>query len=343
MNRMLRIAAAFAIVATLGACSSTEATEAPTAVKSEAPQSQATKTYEYTDMVVGFIQTGSESGWRAANTSSFKETADSLGIDLKFYDSQNKIENQITAFNQFIQDPEVNVIILAAVDITGYDDVLKAAKAAGKVVVLEDRRIDADSSLYYTYIGSDFNEEGHKAAAAMCTLLENAPNKNVVEIGGDQGASAAVDRGKGFREAMGDCGINILDSQYAAGWDPTVGKSIMEAFLKKYDNISGVFGHNDELAIAAIQASEAGGLKPGENIFFVGVDATANGFKYLISGQLGADIECNPLLAPQVYKAALDGLNGVEGTPKWVPSEEGEFFASQGADALQKILDTRKY
>jgi ABC-type sugar transport system substrate-binding protein len=340
MNRMLRIAAAFAIVATLGACSSTEATEAPQAT--EAP-SQAATTYEYTDMVVGFIQTGSESGWRAANTSSFKETADSLGITLKFYDSQNKIENQITAFNQFIQDDEVNVIILAAVDITGYDDVLKAAKAAGKVVVLEDRRIDADSSLYYTYIGSDFNQEGQKAAAAMCKLLENSTDKNVVEIGGDQGASAAVDRGQGFREAMGACGITVLDSQYAAGWDPTVGKSIMEAFLKKYDNINGVFGHNDELAIAAIQASEAGGLKPGEDIFFVGVDATANGFKYLISGQLGADIECNPLLAPQVYKAALDGLNGVEGTPKWVPSEEGEFFASQGADALQKILDTRKY
>jgi ABC-type sugar transport system substrate-binding protein len=340
MNRMLRIAAAFAIVATLGACSSTEATEAPQAT--EAP-SQAATTYEYTDMVVGFIQTGSESGWRAANTSSFKETADSLGITLKFYDSQNKIENQITAFNQFIQDDEVNVIILAAVDITGYDDVLKAAKAAGKVVVLEDRRIDADSSLYYTYIGSDFNQEGQKAAAAMCKLLENSTDKNVVEIGGDQGASAAVDRGQGFREAMGACGITVLDSQYAAGWDPTVGKSIMEAFLKKYDNINGVFGHNDELAIAAIQASEAGGLKPGEDIFFVGVDATANGFKYLISGQLGADIECNPLLAPQVYKAALDGLNGVEGTPKWVPSEEGEFFASQGADELQKILDTRKY
>ncbi len=343
MKRMLRIAAAVAVVATLGACSSTSATPAATQTAEATPEPSMAKVYEYKDMVVGFIQTGSESGWRAANTSSFKETATSLGITLKFYDSQNKIENQITAFNGFIQDPAVNVIILAAVDITGYEDVLKAAKAAGKVVVIEDRRIDADSSLYYTYIGSDFALEGQKAASAMCGLLKDSATKNVVEIGGDQGASAAVDRGKGFREKMGDCGITVLDSQYAAGWDPTVGKSIMEAFLKKYPKIDGVFGHNDELAIAAIQASKAAGLKPGENIQFVGVDATANGFKYLISGELGADIECNPLLAPQVYKAALDGLNGVEGTPKWVPSEEGEFFAAQGADELQKILDTRKY
>ncbi len=330
-SRLLRAAAAIAVAALVVGCTSAAAT--PTQ-----------KTYTYKDMVVGFIQTGSESGWRAANTSSFKETAATLGIQLKFYDSQNKIENQITAFNQFIQDKDVNVIILAAVDVTGYDDVLKAAKAAGKVVVLEDRRIEADESLYYTYIGSDFTQEGGKAADAMCKLLENSSGKNVVEIGGDQGASAAIDRGKGFREKMDACGIKVLDSQYAAGWDPTVGKSIMEAFLKKYPGqINGVFGHNDELAIAAIQASKAAGLVPGKDVQFIGVDATANGFKYLISGELGADIECNPLLAPQVFKAALDGLNGVQGTKKWVPSQETEFFASQGAAELQKILDTRKY
>ncbi len=330
-SRMLRVASVIAVAAILAGC--TSAAASPTG-----------KTYEYKDMVVGFIQTGSESGWRAANTSSFKETAQTLGIQLKFYDSQNKIENQITAFNQFIQDDSVNVIILAAVDVTGYDDVLKAAKAKGKVVVLEDRRIDANSDLYYTYIGSDFNQEGQKSAKAMCDLLKNSSGKNVVEIGGDQGASAAIDRGKGFREAMGQCGITVLDSQYASKWDPTVGKSIMEAFLKKYPGqINGVFGHNDELAIAGIQASKAAGLVPGKDIQFLGVDATANGFKYLISGELGADIECNPLLAPQVYKAALDGLNGVTGTPKWVPSQEGEFFAAQGATELQKILDTRKY
>ncbi|MGZ3318873.1 MAG: substrate-binding domain-containing protein [Isosphaeraceae bacterium] len=301
------------------------------------------------DMTVGFIQTGSESGWRAANTSSFKETATADGITLKFYDSQNKIENQITAFNQFVQDPAVNVIVLAAVGTTGYEDSLKAAKAAHKVVVIEDRRIEADASLYYTYIGSDFNKEGHKSAAAMCDLLKAAgkTTANIIEIGGDQAASAAIDRHKGFGEALADCTavkMTVLDFQNAPGWDPVQGKAIMEAFLKKYPGkIDAVYGHNDELAIAGIQAAEAAGLKAGKDVQFVGVDATADGFKYLITGQLGADIECNPLLAPQVYKAALDGLNGVTGQAAWVPSEEGQFFAAQGAGALQSILDTRKY
>ncbi len=97
----------------------------------------------YKDMVVGFLQTGSEGGWRAANTASFKETATQLGITLKFYDSQNDLAKQVAGFRQFIQDKEVNVIVLAALETTGWDDVLKEAQAAGKTVVLEDRRIDA--------------------------------------------------------------------------------------------------------------------------------------------------------------------------------------------------------
>ena len=301
-------------------------------------------TKTYADMHVGFIQTGSESGWRAANTASFKETATQLGIDLHFYDAQGKVENQVSAFHNFNQDPSINVIILAALDTTSYDDVLKEAQAAGKTVVIEDRRIDADPSLYLTYIGSDFVNEGHEAAAAMCTLLQDSTSKNVAEISGAVGASAATDRAKGFREAMGDCGITIPDGLSQTGnWGVPDSKAVMAAFLQKTKDIQGVFAHNDEEAIGAIQAIQDAGLVPGKDIKVVGVDATADGFKYMIDGTLNADIECNPLLAPQVYEAALAGLNGDTTLPKWVPSQEGQFFAAQGADALQGILATRKY
>jgi galactofuranose transport system substrate-binding protein len=296
----------------------------------------------YKDMTVGFIQTGSESGWRAANTSSFKDTATQQGINLKFYDAQNKLENQVSAFHQFNQDPSVNVIVLAAIDVTGYDEVLKEAKQNSKIVVLEDRRIDADPSNFYTYIGSDFINEGHESAAAMCDMLKNSTKKNVVEISGAVGASAAIDRAKGFREKMGECGITITDSQ-TGNWGVPESKAVMEAFLKKSKDIQGVFAHNDEEAIGAIQAIKEAGLVPGKDIMVLGLDATADGFKYLISGELGADIECNPLLAPQVYEAALKAMNGDTTIATWVPSQEGKFFASQGADALKAILATRKY
>jgi ABC-type sugar transport system substrate-binding protein len=349
---LTRIAIALAVVGLVGACSSGASgtpTAAPGSVApasvspaSSAPASVAPAAKTYKDLTIGFIQTGSESGWRAANTASFKETATQLGINLKFYDAQNKLENQVSAFHTFNQDPTVNVIILAALDVTGYDDVLKEAKTAGKIVVLEDRRIDADPSLYYTYIGSDFALEGQKSAKAMCDLLKNSTKKNVVEISGAVGASAAIDRAKGFREKMGDCGITVTDTQ-TGNWGVPESKAVMEAFLKKSKDIQGVFGHNDEEAIGAIQAIKEAGLVPGKDIQVIGVDATADGFKYLITGELGADIECNPLLAPQVYEAALKAVNGDTSLPKWVPSQEGEFFAAQGADALNAILATRKY
>jgi ABC-type sugar transport system substrate-binding protein len=357
---LTRIAMALAVTALVGACSSSGSSPSAAATSAAVPTtaasvpaasvapasapaaSAATGTKTYKDLTIGFIQTGSESGWRAANTASFKETATQLGINLKFYDAQNKLENQVSAFHQFNQDPSVNVIILAALDVTGYDDVLKEAQAAGKVVVLEDRRIDADPTLYSTYIGSDFDLEGQKVAMAMCDLLKDSPKKNVVEISGAVGASAAIDRAKGFREKMGDCGITVTATQ-TGNWGVPESKQVMEAFLKQSKDIQGVFGHNDEEAIGAIQAIKEAGLKPGKDIHVIGVDATADGFKALISGDLGADIECNPLLAPQVYEAALKVVNGDTTLPKWVPSQEGQFFAAQGKDALQTILATRKY
>jgi ABC-type sugar transport system substrate-binding protein len=307
------------------------------ACKSDDSDKKAAGDYTYEDMVVGFIQTGSEGGWRAANTASFKETADQLGINLKFYDAQNRLENQLSAFRNFISDDEVNVIILAALETTGWEDVLKEAQEADKIVVLEDRRIDAPEDLYATYIGSDFAEEGRKSAVEMCKLLEGSEKKNVVELVGNVGSSAAKDRGQGFREKMGECGIEIVKSQ-TADWDATKGKEVMEAWLKETTDIQGVFAQNDEMGLGAAQAIKEAGLDPGDDIKILTVDATAGAFKAMIAGDINTVVECNPLLAPQVYEAALKALNG-EDLPKWVPSQEGIFYAEDA----ETILPTRKY
>lgn len=291
----------------------------------------------YKDMVVGFIQTGSEGGWRAANTASFKETAQQLDIKLNFYDAQNKLENQVSAFRNFIADPAVNVIILAALETTGWDDVLKEAKAAGKIVVLEDRRIDASEDLYATYIGSDFTEEGRKSGKEMIKLLEGSEKKNVVELVGNVGSSAAKDRGVGFREAIEDSGIVITESQ-TANWSATEGKDVMAAFLNKSTDIQGVFAQNDEMGLGAALAIKEAGLEPGVDIKILTVDATAGAFKGMIAGEINTVVECNPLLAPQVYEAALKALNGGS-LPKWVPSNEGIFYQKDAAT----ILPTRTY
>jgi simple sugar transport system substrate-binding protein len=242
------------------------------------------------------------------------------------------MENQLSAFRQFIADDEVDVIVLAALEAAGWDQVLQEAKDKGKVVVLEDRRIDAKEDLYATYIGSDFALEGRKAADEMCVLLKDSPKKNVVELVGNVGSSAAIDRGKGFREKMGDCGITVTQTQ-TANWDSKEGKSVMASFLKNSKDIQGVFAQNDEMGLGAVQALSDAGLKPGTDVKVITVDATKGAFQGMIDGAINTVVECNPLLAKQVYEAALKAVNG-ETLPKWVPTIEGVFYQKDAAATL---------
>ncbi len=322
------------------ATSTPKPTEAPTPTPppSPAPPTEiAKKTWTYQDMTVAFLQTGPECCWRAANTASFKETADELGITLKFYEAENKLSNQISAFREFITDPEVNVIILAAIQSTGYDEVLEEAKAAGKLVVIEDLRINAPEDLYATYVGPDFVEEGRKAAIELCALLKDSAKKNVVELAGNVRSSAAKERGQGFREKMGECGITITQSE-SANWEIAEGQQVMNAILQKDKDIQGVFAQNDYMALGAIQAIKETGLKPGKDIKIVSIDGYHEAFEAMIAGDLNVTIECNPLLAPQAYEAALKALNG-ETLPKWIRGQESVFRAEDAAT----VLPTRKY
>jgi len=102
----------------------------------------------------------------------------------------------------------------------------------------------------------------------------------------------------------------------------------------------GIFAQNDEMGLGAIEALKEAGLKPGVDVKIVSVDATAGAFKAMLAGELNVTVECNPLLAPQVYEAALKALNG-ESLPKWVPSQEGVFRADM--PNLKEIAEGRKY
>jgi simple sugar transport system substrate-binding protein len=304
-----------------------------------APATPEKKVWTYKDMTVGFLQTGSEGGWRAANTASFKETAEQLGVNLKFYDSQNDIARQVAGFQQFIQDPEVDVIIMSPLETTGWEQVLKDAKAAGKPVLLSDRRIDGFEDLYVTFIGADFVEEGRKAGTEMCKMLEGSASKNVWELVGNVGSAPAIDRGTGFRETAEACGITVTKSQ-TANWSVKEGKEVTEAWLKETKDVQGIFGQNDEMAFGAIEALKEAGLVPAQDVKLISVDATSGAFQAMLDGTLNVTVECNPLLAPQVYEAALAALNG-ETLPKWIPSQESVFFMDD--PKLEEIAAGRKY
>src|SRR5213080_3647135 len=152
-------------------------------------------------IVLGFSQIGAESEWRTANTESIKQAAKEAGIDLKFADAQQKQENQIKAIRSFIAQ-KVDVIAFSPVVETGFETVLREAKAAKIPVILTDRAVNVkDDSLYVTFMGSDFLEEGRKAARWLVDRMKGASGDvNIVELQGTVGSAPAIDRKKGFEE-----------------------------------------------------------------------------------------------------------------------------------------------
>ena len=290
----------------------------------------------YHELVVGFSQIGAESEWRTANTISIKEEAERLGVELRFSDAQQKQENQIKAIRSFIAQ-QVDVIGVSPVVETGWKSVFQEAKDAGIPLVLVDRRAFVPEDLYTTYVGSDFVEEGRNSARVMVGLLGG--RGKIVELVGTVGSAPATDRYTGFREILEDYpNIKVIASA-SGDFTRAKGKEVMEDFLRVYgDDIDALYAHNDDMALGAIRAIEEYGLKPGEDIKIVSVDAAHGAFEAMIAGKLNATIECNPLLGPQFFDLALKVVNGEE-VPKRIKSEETIFFPHNAAE----ILPTRKY
>lgn len=297
-------------------------------------------------ITVGFAQIGAESEWRTANTESIKSAMKEAGIDLKFSDAQQKQENQIKAIRSFIQQ-KVDVIAFSPVVETGWDAVLQEAKAAKIPVILTDRAVKLSSGnpddYYVTFMGSDFVEEGKRAANWLIGFMKKDTEPvNIVELQGTVGSAPAIDRKKGFEEVMKDhANYKIIKSQ-TGDFTRAKGKEVMEAFLKsaKAENqkIDVLYAHNDDMAIGAIQAIEEAGLKPGKDIVIVSVDGVKGAFEAMIAGKLNCTVECSPLLGPQLVdavKALVDGKT----LEKRILTKEGVFPAEVAA----KELPNRKY
>ncbi|HKT90782.1 MAG TPA: ABC transporter substrate-binding protein [Paraburkholderia sp.] len=291
-------------------------------------------------ITLGFAQVGAESAWRTANTVSVKQAAKDAGINLKFSDAQQKQENQIKAIRSYIAQ-KVDVIAFSPVVESGWEPVLQEAKRAKIPVILTDRNIDVkDQSLYVTMIGSDFMEEGRRAGKWLEDHYKSNPGPiNIVELQGTVGSAPANDRHSGLMEVIkNDPKFKIIASQ-SGDFTLAGGKQVMEAFAKTYGNkINVVYAHNDDMALGAIQAMEEAGMKPGKDISVVSFDATKGGFEAMIAGKMNVDVECSPLLGPQLMSAVKDVVAGKQ-LPKRIVTNETVF----PMDVAAQVLPTRKY
>ncbi|MDO3387273.1 ABC transporter substrate-binding protein [Gilvimarinus sp. SDUM040013] len=280
-------------------------------------------------LTVGFSQVGSESGWRTTFSESVKAEADKRGIDLKFSDAQQKQENQIKAIRSFIAQG-VDAIVVAPVVETGWRPVLMEARRARIPVVIVDRNVAVNNDqLYVTRIAPNFVDEGRKAANWLMDATDG--QCDIVELQGTVGSSAAIGRMEGFNEVIGKYeGAKIVRSQ-TAEFTRAKGKEVMESILKAEGGgkeLCALWTHNDEMALGAIQAIREAGLKPGEDILVVSVDAVDDIFSALKAGDVNASVEMSPHLggpAFDVIEAYLDGKRDFE---KWMVMD-GRIFTQE--------------
>jgi simple sugar transport system substrate-binding protein len=290
-------------------------------------------------IVLGFAQVGAESGWRTAETNSIKEIPTKHpNIDLKFSDAQQKQENQLKAVRTFIQQ-KVDVIAIDPVVSTGWDTVLKEAKDAKIPVIIVDRSVDSDASLYNAFLGSDMEQEGKNAAKVVIDAFGSKPC-NIVELQGTMGSSAQTGRDKGFEEGIsGHNNIKIIKKS-SGDFLRAKGKEVMEAFLKSDSNntINCLVSQNDDMAVGAVQAIDEAGKKAGKDIFIVSFDGIKDMFQLMSQSKSNAIVECNPLLGPQLADLATAIVNG-QNYEKVTKSNEKVFLQDQAAAELPN----RKY
>jgi galactofuranose transport system substrate-binding protein len=288
-------------------------------------------------ITVGFAQTGSESGWRSANTESMREAfSEANGFDLIFNAADNDPAAQIAAVRSFINQG-VDAIVIAPIVEDGWDDVLQEAKNADIPVVLEDRTVSAPDDLYEAWIGLDFRHEGVMAGEWAAETFGDTPT-NMVVLEGTTGSAPANDRADGFAEAIEGTAITTLASQ-TGNFTRADGKTVMEGFLQAHgSDIDLLYAHNDDMALGAIDAIEAAGLVPGEDIKIVSIDAVGDGMQALVDGKINLIVTCFPLIGDLVAEVVADVVAGN-------PVEKFQFFEDRTytQEEAAEVIDTWAY
>lgn len=285
--------------------------------------------------LIGFAQTDSNNPWRLAQIESIKSEAAKRGHDLVYTDAAGQESKQIADIDSMIAQKVDAILLAPRAEVPLAQAVLKA-KAAGIPVILLDRNVDQSIAQagrdYVTFIGSDFIEEGQRAAEWL--IKATGGQAKIIELEGTVGSSPAIDRKKGFADRIkGEPGMQIVVSQ-SADFARDQGREVMEALLKAHPDITAVYAHNDEMAIGAIAALKAAGKRPGKDVILVSIDGEKDALQAILDGDLGASVECSPHFGPKAFDTLDAYAKGEQIAPKIINPDKF-FDIANAADEIK--------
>ena len=265
-----------------------------------ASSGDATSTASSGDTIkVGIINNDpNESGYRTANDKSMKEmfTAEN-GYEASFaYSLKN--DEQIASAQKFIQDG-VDYLLLSAADTAGWDSVLKDAQAAGTKVILFDRTIDADPSLYEASIVSDMAKEGETAVEWL--KGQGLSEYNIIHIQGAMGSAAQIGRSQALIDTAEADGWTIVEQQTAT-WNAETAQQIVQSVIDRGDKFNVIYAENDDMAKGAVAALDKANISHGvgKDVIIMGYDCNKWALEELLAGNWNYDGQCNPFQASYI-------------------------------------------
>lgn len=270
-------------------------------------------------LTVGFSQCDNANSWRIAETDSMQATADELGVTLVYTDAATDIAKQASDIEDMVAQG-IDYLVVAPQEEDGLQAALKSAMDAGIPVILVDRGINGTAgNEYTTAIMSDFVWEAEQVAK---TFIEDGGGKgNVVILQGTQGATSTIDRQEGFMNAIEGTELVVVADQ-VADYVMDKGQEVMENILQAQgDEIDYVFCHNDDMALGAIQAIEAAGYVPGEDIKVGGIDGPAAAMEAILAGKQLCSCSCSPLFGPIAFET-IARLEAGEEVPEEIKNED---------------------
>ena len=285
---------------------------------------------------VGFAQTESNNPWRIAETKSMQEVAETCGWDLVYTDAAGSAAKQVADVNSMIAQG-VDAIFLAPREEKPLIPAVMNAKNAGIPVFLIDRNVDQSLAKagedYVTFIGSDFVDQGRRAAEWL--VEATGGTAKIIELEGTTGSSPANNRKKGFDDVIAaNPGMEIVASQ-SGDFARDKGRQVAETLLQAHPDATAIYAHNDEMAIGAIAALEAAGKKPGEDVLIVSIDGTRDALQAIIDGKMGATVQSSPFFGPiscETMKKYADG----EQIGEWVKVEDMFFDKANAAEHIDE-------
>lgn len=268
-------------------------------------------------LLLGFSQIGSESAWRTRNTQSIFEAAEQNNIQILFDDAQQKQSNQLKAIRSFIVY-QVDVIAFVPIVEDGWDNVLQEAKEANIPVIIVDRQINADPSLYAGFLGENGFEEGRSAGNFLVNKCSSSPKEkiNILELSGTANSSVVINRANGFRNVIQDNPkfqiIHSEDGDFLRSRGKEITNRILEENGGLYINgekIDAIYSHNDSMTLGLLEVLDSKKI-PYREVVIISIDAEQKSINALMQGKLNCVVECNPNLGPTLMNLVQDIANG---------------------------------